>query len=273
MTALRRSNLEIIALNMKIKIIISIITIAAVAYGIFMFTSPKSAKNIEVSDEAASQFTNLIWGKVIESLGQPIEGFEPEMILSVWPGIKASDFDGVEAIGGVYKTESEEVIFMERTGGVKTSADRAVTPEGMKILLGNVAQRLDLPAKTENDAKNITQSLSKQKKIENKSSTIKGKVSIGPICPVEREGVPCPVPPETYTSREMVVYKSDGKTEVKRSAINTDGTYSFKLESGSYVLDTARKGIGYTSKDLPYAFTLADGETKEFDFSIDTGIR
>lgn len=258
---------------MKIKIIISIIAITAVAYGIFVFTSPKSAKNIEVSDEASVQFTNLIWNKVVELRGQPIEGFEPEMILSVWSGMKSSDFEEVEAIGGVYKTEGEEVIFMERAGGVKTSADRAVTPEGMKILLGNIAQRLGLPAKTENDAKNITQLLSKQEKIENESSTIKGKVSIGPICPVEREGVPCPVPPEAYTSREIVVYKSDGKTEVKRSTINTDGTYSFKLIPGSYILDTARKGIGYTSKDLPYAFTLTDGETKEFDFSIDTGIR
>lgn len=258
---------------MKIKIIISIIAIAAIAYGIFAFIPQKNAQNIEVSDEAASQFTNLIWGKVVESLGQPIEGFEPEMILSVWLGMKASDFEGVEAVGGVYKTEGEEVIFMERAGGVKTSADRAVTPEGMKTLLGNIAQRLDLPAKTENDAKNIIQLLSKQEKIENESSTIKGKVSIGPICLVEREGVPCPVPPEAYSSREIVVYKSDGKTEVARSAINKDGTYSFSLKPGSYILDTARKGIGYNSKDLPYAFTIADGETKEFNFSIDTGIR
>lgn len=258
---------------MKIKIIISIVTIVAVVYGIFVFTSPKSAKNIGVSDEAAIQFTNLIWGKIVELRGQPIEGFEPEMILSVWPEMKSDDFDGVEAVGGVYKTKGEKVIFMERAGGVKTSADRAVTPEGMKTLLGNIAQRLSLPAKTENDAKNITQLLSKQEKIENKSSTIKGKIFIGPICPVEKEGVPCPVPPEVYTSREIVVYKSGDKTEIKRSAINTNGTYLFSLEPGSYVLDTARKGIGYMSKDLPYAFTLAEGEMKEFDFSIDTGIR
>lgn len=106
-----------------------------------------------------------------------------------------------------------------------------------------------------------------------KTSVIKGKVAVGPICPVEKEGKPCPVPPEAYTSREIVVYQADGKTEVTRSAINTDGTYLFNLEPGSYVLDTARKGIGYTSKDLPYNFTLADAETKEFNFSIDTGIR
>lgn len=106
-----------------------------------------------------------------------------------------------------------------------------------------------------------------------KTAVIKGKVSIGPICPVEKEDEPCPVPPEVYTSREIVVYQSDGKTEAARSAISADGTYSFKLEPGSYILDTARKGIGYTSKDLPYAFTVADGETKEFSFSIDTGIR
>ncbi|OWK27177.1 MAG: hypothetical protein US76_03680 [Parcubacteria group bacterium GW2011_GWA2_38_13b] len=107
----------------------------------------------------------------------------------------------------------------------------------------------------------------------NETAVIKGYVSVGPICPVGREDVPCPVPPEAYTSRQIVIYQSDGATEAARSAINTDGAYSFELKPGSYVLDTARKDIGYASEDTPYVFSLKAGEIKEFDFSIDTGVR
>ncbi|MEK7627640.1 MAG: hypothetical protein AAB397_03600 [Patescibacteria group bacterium] len=108
---------------------------------------------------------------------------------------------------------------------------------------------------------------------ENMIAVIKGSVDVGPICPVVREGVPCPVPAEAYTSRQIVIYQLDGITEIARSAINADGAYSFELKPGSYVLDTARKDIGYASKDTPYVFSLRAGEIKEFDFSIDTGIR
>src|SRR3989344_4324575 len=54
---------------------------------------------------------------------------------------------------------------------------------------------------------------------------IKGKVDVGPICPVEREGVPCPVPPEAYTSREVVIYGSDGYTEKEKVALDKEGNY------------------------------------------------
>jgi len=102
--------------------------------------------------------------------------------------------------------------------------------------------------------------------------TIRGKVSVGPICPVERIDVPCPVPPEAYTSRQIVIYKADGRTEVTRSPIHSDGTYSFALQPGSYVLDLARQEISKGS-DIPHTFVVKTGATETFDFSIDTGIR
>lgn len=101
---------------------------------------------------------------------------------------------------------------------------------------------------------------------------ISGKVSVGPICPVERPDEPCLVPPEAYTSRQIVIYKADGKTEVARFAINPDGTYNVSLETGSYVLDILHQGID-NSKDLPHPFIISSGSSQKFDFSIDTGIR
>lgn len=101
---------------------------------------------------------------------------------------------------------------------------------------------------------------------------IKGKVHIGPICPVERVGVPCPVPPEAYTSREVILYSADGLTVVKRMHFATDGTYNFAVPAGVYVLGVPRQGIGGAS-GLPQTLTVKSGETLEINFSIDTGIR
>ena len=101
---------------------------------------------------------------------------------------------------------------------------------------------------------------------------IKGKVEVGPICPVERVGVPCPVPPEAYTSREVVLYAADGTTVIKRMNFAPDGTYQFAVPAGTYVLSTPKQGIG-GSKDLPKTITVKSGETLVVNFSIDTGIR
>lgn len=102
--------------------------------------------------------------------------------------------------------------------------------------------------------------------------TIKGKVEVGPICPVEQVGVPCPVPPEVYTSREVILYASDGINVIKRMNFLADGTYSFEVLAGTYILDAPPQGIG-GSGDVPETIIIKSGETVEFNFTIDTGIR
>lgn len=101
---------------------------------------------------------------------------------------------------------------------------------------------------------------------------LQGKVTVGPICPVERVGVPCPVPPEVYTSREVVVYRADGITEVARQHFTKDGSYQLALTGGTYIVNTPRQGPG-GSKDLPQIMIIKAGETLNFNFDIDTGIR
>lgn len=102
--------------------------------------------------------------------------------------------------------------------------------------------------------------------------TIKGKADIGPICPVEQPDTPCPVPPEAYTSREVILYLQDGVTEIKRMHFLADGTYSFQVSPGTYVINIPRQGVG-GSGNLPKTLVVKSGEVIEFNFSIDTGIR
>lgn len=100
-----------------------------------------------------------------------------------------------------------------------------------------------------------------------------GKVTVGPICPVERIDQPCPVPPEAYTSRELIIYKVDGKTFVTSTHFKSDGTYSITLPPSNYVADVSRTGTFGSSKDTPHAFRIYSSVTTTFDLSIDTGIR
>jgi hypothetical protein len=103
--------------------------------------------------------------------------------------------------------------------------------------------------------------------------TLSGNVSIGPLQPVQREGVAQATPmPEVYTSRTIVVYEEDGQTEVKRVPVQPDGTYDIRLFAGNYVVDIGRSGID-SAADLPKTVHINGGQVTQLDIDIDTGIR
>ncbi len=106
--------------------------------------------------------------------------------------------------------------------------------------------------------------------------TLTGKVTVGPLTPVERVGVPSPIPnPEVFTSRTLIVFAADGVTKVADVPIKTAGyygTYSVSLPPGAYVLDYRHQGMGRASP-LPKQITIEAGKTTTVDVDIDTGIR
>lgn len=101
---------------------------------------------------------------------------------------------------------------------------------------------------------------------------LKGKVMVGPICPVERVDQPCPAPPEAYTSREVIIKSASDDTTIARKNFNPDGTYQFELPPGTYVVEIPAAGAG-GSRDLPKTVYIILGQTTIFNFEIDTGIR
>lgn len=99
---------------------------------------------------------------------------------------------------------------------------------------------------------------------------VKGSVTIGPLCPVERADKPCPVPPETYTSRNVVVYEADQTTIKTKRSLSTTGSYSIALSPGTYWVQIEPAGIGEGEKKQ---ISITSGNTVTTDFDIDTGIR
>ena len=105
------------------------------------------------------------------------------------------------------------------------------------------------------------------------AGTLSGQVTIGPNCPVERVGVPCPASPEAYASREFLVLSGDQSKTITGFHADMSGNYIVSLPPGNYVIVSAKTGIGYMSKDLPAAVAIKAGEASMLNISIDTGIR
>ena len=122
------------------------------------------------------------------------------------------------------------------------------------------------------------QTLSTDTNVESSEQGIlEGTVTIGPLVPVSREGVPDPTPiPEVFTSREVVVYAADGQTEITRVQISPAGdyrgSYQIPLPAGTYVVDINRLGID-RGAGLPATVEIIAEQVTTLDIDIDTGIR
>lgn len=100
-----------------------------------------------------------------------------------------------------------------------------------------------------------------------------GLVSIGPICPVEQEGVPCPVPPEVYAGVHVVVREGVDGDLAARVGLDGEGRYEVGLPAGRYQV-TLDHELGIDRGFSPtYPVEIRSGQTTELDFEIDTGIR
>lgn len=101
---------------------------------------------------------------------------------------------------------------------------------------------------------------------------LQGKVTIGPLQPVERPGEVVEVPCEVYEARKIMVYNKSGNKLVEEVDIDCDGRYVVKLSPGTYTVDINRIGIDHSS-DVPRQVEIKSGITTRLDIDIDTGIR
>ena len=104
------------------------------------------------------------------------------------------------------------------------------------------------------------------------TGTLEGRVTIGPISPVEQPGEKPPAPPEVYEARKIMVYDSNGSRLIKEVNLGQDGYYSTTLKPGTYTVDINHIGID-SSSDVPIKIEISPGETVSLDIDIDTGIR
>ena len=108
------------------------------------------------------------------------------------------------------------------------------------------------------------------------NGVLKGKISIGPLCPVET------IPPDhnclptlaTYKAWATAVWTLNKSSKLATLDPNLDGTYKVGLPAGNYIIDfdaTQTNHVG--GSNLPAMISIAKGDTTSFNINIDTGIR
>lgn len=147
------------------------------------------------------------------------------------------------------------------------------------VIIINITEGTDI------GMKEVNQILSTFKFTDSNSSTsttgtLSGHVTVGPVCPVERESVPCPVPPEAYTSRQVGVFtlaSAESEMDMDNNLIasqhfDAKGNYKFSLAPGTYTIKAS--GMRVDKLDITIGrIIIYAGQTATVDFNIDTGIR
>jgi len=110
---------------------------------------PKVDDNIKTFSE---YFSNELGRIGVQQIGAtPIEGFDAFTLLRAFPGLLNIDFDGVEAIQGVYQYSESDLEFIQRAVSAVHSAWQTVSAEGYSTLLENVSLRLEVVVESEED--------------------------------------------------------------------------------------------------------------------------
>jgi len=104
---------------------------------------------------------------------------------------------------------------------------------------------------------------------------LEGKISIGPICPVEKDPPDpgCLPTAETYKAYPVSVWTSNGKRKIMQIDPELDGSYITELDPGNYliILETVGSKIG--SSNLPIEVIITSDKVTTLNIDIDTGIR
>ncbi len=101
---------------------------------------------------------------------------------------------------------------------------------------------------------------------------LSGLVKIGPICPVEREGNPCPTPPSAYAARKILVMDERGTKILFTVDIDGQGLYVIDLAPAKYRIDLKPLGIDRSS-ELPAVVEIHANSVTTLNVNIDTGLR
>lgn len=101
---------------------------------------------------------------------------------------------------------------------------------------------------------------------------LSGIVTIGPICPVQRDDTPCPTPPSAYAARKILVMDEQGTKILFTVDIDAQGLYVIDLAPGKYRIDLKPNGIDRAA-ELPAVIEIHANSVTTLNVNIDTGLR
>jgi len=124
--------------------------------------------NKSPENELADYWQNQLITLGIADIGQPIEGFDDQLLIMAFPGLLPMDFDSVAAREGHYEFTASESIFVRGQQMPISSAERMITDAGFATLLANVSERLNIDPQTEADIDALIDKLNTAERITTK---------------------------------------------------------------------------------------------------------
>jgi hypothetical protein len=100
---------------------------------------------------------------------------------------------------------------------------------------------------------------------------IKGRVTAGPTCPVERAENPCP--PAPIANRAVQIRDQSGNSVILTLTTDSQGYFQGQLAAGTYLLTIMSSGALPRDSNGPHRVTVNAGQTANVDIRLDTGIR
>jgi hypothetical protein len=104
---------------------------------------------------------------------------------------------------------------------------------------------------------------------------LEGKITIGPICPVEK--IPpdpgCLPTAETYKAYPVSVWTSDGTKKIVEISPSLDGSFSTELMPGTYLVVLEKDQNKPGGSNLPVKVSIISKNATLLNIDIDTGIR
>lgn len=113
------------------------------------------------------------------------------------------------------------------------------------------------------------------REINQETGFLEGKVSIGPICPVETvpPGPECLPTADTYKAYPVSIRTADGRNKVADISPALNGSYSIELRQGNYLIRLEKEQNSIGSSNLPIDVSILPQEATVLNIDIDTGIR
>ncbi len=144
----------------KTLLILFVLTAAAgVAIGAYSGYFSGSDPDTDSIPALSRSFEREVSARAVEAVGQPIEGFDAELLLQAFPGLEEADLAGVETEAGVYSYTDGELSFEHSEGEPRSTAERTVSLPGYRTLLQNLSRRLEIEVRGSEDISRIMEAL------------------------------------------------------------------------------------------------------------------
>jgi hypothetical protein len=113
------------------------------------------------------------------------------------------------------------------------------------------------------------------KQYNQESGFLEGKISIGPLCPVEKDPPDpgCLPTAETYKAYPVSIWTLNGKSKIAQINPSLDGSYMIELIPGNYLIKLEREKYVIGGSNLPAEVSIVSQQETILDIDIDTGIR